>query len=302
MRPDAMFVLKKNRANGVNALRIESDPQMSAAQSQVMEDAKVNIQDQPGLYGPQFGGNRVGAESGVALNSLLEQSVASLGETSDNYRNSRAVVGDAVVCEISMDHMDPNMRVEIGSGTKRRTVVLNTFDKAGLPFNSVEDAQVKVGLGDVPVTQAYKAQQGLFLRDALQAAGNNPMAQAVLLPALLESSDIEHRAEYAKWLRQKAGVPEPGDLADEDLQAQMEQQNQQQQAAAAQANQRAMDAELAVKESTATLNKTKEMLTQMQTLLTQTQAMKTAAEAEAIANQPDEDALISGVLEEAAKA
>jgi hypothetical protein len=307
MRPDAMFVLKKNRQNGVNALRIETNMALSAEQSQVMENAKLLIQDQPGLYGPQFGGNRVGAESGIALNSLVEQSLASLGETGDNYRNSRQMVGDALVCEMVQDHQTPNMPVEVGSGKKRRVVTLNGTDKAGLPINSVEDAQVKVALGDVPATAAFKQQQQVFLGQALQSVGNNPIAQAVLIPALLESGDLEHRAEYAKWLRKQAGVPEPGDMADEEMQAQLEQQQAQQQAVLAEANQRAMAAEMAVKESSATLNQTKAVLTQVQALLTQRQAdlaqaqtLKTAAEAEAIATQPTEDELISGVLKRAA--
>jgi hypothetical protein len=186
-------------------------------------------------------------------------------------------------------------------------VTLNGTDKAGLPINSVEDAQVKVALGDVPATAAFKQQQQVFLGQALQSVGNNPIAQAVLIPALLESGDLEHRAEYAKWLRKQAGVPEPGDMADEEMQAQLEQQQAQQQAVLAEANQRAMAAELAVKESSATLNQTKAVLTQVQALLTQRQAdlaqaqtLKTAAEAEAIATQPTEDELISGVLKRAA--
>jgi hypothetical protein len=299
MRPDALFVMKQNRMDG---LRIESNPQLGAEQAQVMEDAKILIQDQPGLFSPQYGSNSVGAESGVALANLTEMTNASLGETSDNYRTSRQLVGDALLCEIMQDHKDENMPVQVGSGRKRRTVVLNSVDQAGLPVNSMDDAQVKVALGDVPATPAFKAQQQVFLSQALSAAGNNPAAQAVLLPALLESGDLEHRHEYAKFLRQSAGVPDPDDLADEEMQAQREAQQQQQAQIAAAAQERAMQAELAVKESTAALNQTKGMLTEMQTLLAQAQAMKTAAEAEAIATQPTEDEAISRVLLEAEQA
>jgi hypothetical protein len=302
MRPDAMFVLNKTRQGGANALRIEMNPQLGAEQATVMEDAKVLIQDVPGLYSPQFGSSRVGAESGIALANLTEMSTASLGETSDNYRTSRQLVGDAVVCEITQDHMQPDMPVKVGSGRKQRTVVLNTHDQTGLPINTVEDAQVKTALGDVPSTPAYKQQQQVLLGQTLQSSAGDPHALAVLLPALLESSDLEHRHEYAKWIRQQKGVPEPGDMADEKQEAAIEEQRMQQQAKVAAMQERDANAEITKKEADAALAAAKQALTQMQTLLAQAQAMKTAAEAEAIATQPSEDELISAALTKAAQA
>lgn len=297
MRPDAMFVLNPNRRN-VNGLQINMHQQLSAEQANVMNDAKILIQDQPGLYGPQFGGNRVGAESGLALNSLMEQSVTSLGETSDNYRTSRQLVGDCLVSVISEDLKQPNMQVPIGTGKKRRVVVLNGEDEAGLPVNPIEDAQVRVGLGDVPTTTAYKAQQQAFLTQALQTVGNNPAAQAILLPALLEAGDLEHREAYAKWLRKQAGIPEPTDMADEDAMDAMDQQASQAKAQAMQLQARVAEAEAASKESTAALNQAKGVLTQMQSLLTHAQAVKVAAETDAM-DAANDDGAINDALQEA---
>ena len=223
MRPDAVFVMDSNRRNA-NGLKIESSQTLQAEQVAVMNDSKVLIQDQPGLFSPQFGSNAIGAQSGVALNSLMEQSTASLGETSDNYRTSRRAVGDAVLSLVIEDFTQANMQVEVGAGKKRRVVVLNTFDPQGMPVNHVEDALVKVALGDVPVTPAYRSQQQVFLANAIQAVGNDPIARAVLVPALLEAGDLEHRHEYAKWMRKKAGVPEPGDMEDDSEVSQQEQQ------------------------------------------------------------------------------
>lgn len=256
MRPDAMFVLKANRANA-NALRVEHNLNLSAEQTAVMNDAKQLIQDVPGLFAPQFGSNSVGANSGIALNTLMEQSSASLGETSDNYRMARREVGELAMALVIQDHLDADMQVAVGAGRKRRTVVLNTMDEQGMPLNQVEDAQVKVALGDVPSTPAYRGQQQVFLSQAIQAIGNDPISRAVLVPALLEASDIEHREEYAKWMRQKAGVPEPGDLADEDATAQMQQAQMAQQQAAQEMQQRAAMADVAKREADAGLAQAK---------------------------------------------
>lgn len=249
MRPDALFVLNSERKNATG-LRVESNTQLQAEQVNVMMDAKQLIQDVPGLYNALLGSGSDGAKSGVALNSLVEQSVTSLGETSDNYRMSRREVGDLLMGLIAEDHMDPDMKVQVGTGAKRRTVVLNTTDGQGLPINPVEDAQVRVGLGDVPTTPAYRGQQQVFLSQAIQSVGNDPVARAVLVPALLESSDLEHRAEYAKWMRQQAGVPEPGDMDDEAAE-QAEAAKQQQMAQQAAAAQAAMQAEVAGKQADA---------------------------------------------------
>ena len=293
MRPDAMFVMNSNRRNQAG-LRVEMNPQLGAEQANVMNDAKILIQDQPGLYGPQFGGNRVGAESGLALNSLMEQSITSLAETSDNYRTSRQMVGDAMVGLIAEDHKTPNMQVPVGSGKKRRVVVLNTQDESGLPVNPIDDAQVKVGLGDVPTTAAYKTQQQVFLKEAIVATQNNPLAQAVLIPALLEAGDLEYRSEYARWMRKQAGIPDPSDMDDEDEQAQMAQQQQQAaamqlQAAAAQAKVARDQAAAKQAESSAVLN------------MARAEQISTETQMQPLVNQAaNEDEILQRVLEQAA--
>lgn len=254
MRPDAMFVLNAQRRNA-EGLRVQSNAQLQAEQVNVMQDAKVLIQDVPGLYSALLGSGADGAKSGVALNSLVEQSVASLGETSDNYRTARREVGELCMELLVEDHLAPDMRVMVGAVGKQRLVILNTTDEQGLPKNPVQDAPVRVALGDVPTTPAYRGQQQAFLSNAIGAVGNDPIARAVLVPALLESGDLEHRDEYAKWMRQKAGVPEPGEMdeqanADPNQPPSPRQQAEQQQAAL---QQRAVAADLADKEARAAL-------------------------------------------------
>lgn len=298
MRPDAMFVLNADRRRD-NGLKIEMNPQLGNEQSQVMQDSATLIQDVPGLYAPQFGGSRVGAESGVALNSLMEQSSASLGESSDNYRTSKQLVGEACVDQIISDHTDENMRVTVGSGRKRREVVLNTMDpQTGILVNWMEDAAVKVGLGDVPTTPAFKAQQQVAIAQALQAAGNDPAVRAVLIPALLEAGDLEHRREYAKFIRDQAGVPDPEEAGDEQAQAQAEQQKQQQAAMQADMQQRLMAAELMIKEAEAIKARAEAAMAEQQA---QGAQIDVAARLQQMQQPqpPDEDMLIEQAMAEA---
>ena len=295
MRPDAQFVLNANRRNA-DGLKVVMNQSLQKEQADVMMDAKQLIQDVPGLYNALLGSGKDGASSGVALNSLVEQSVTSLGETSDNYRMSRTATGDLSMQIIAEDLMEENMTMEVGTGKKRRTVVLNTVNAQGMPVNQVEDAAVRVGLGDVPTTPAYRAQQQVFLSQAIQSVGNDPVARAVLVPALLESGDLEHREQYAKWMRQQAGIPEPDEIDDESLaksgeaKAQAQQQSMQQQQAAMKAQLDEMHAKVAELMTRAELN---------------------AARAQQIKDEPlqplndpaaNEDALINDALTEASRA
>jgi hypothetical protein len=238
MRPDAMFVLNANRRNA-RGLEVKVNQEMNAEQANVMRDAQQLIQEVPGLYNALLGSGRDGASSGVALNSLVEQSVTSLGETSDNYRMSRQAVGELAMELLIEDLSEPDMQVEVGTGRRLHVVTLNTVDERGIPTNIVEDATVRVALGDVPSTPAFKAQQQAFLAQALQTVGQDPAARAVLLPALIEAGELEHRHEYARWLRQQYGVPEPGEMDDDAI-------AQQQQAAAEQAQKQAAMQEAAI--------------------------------------------------------
>ena len=134
----------------------------------------------------------------------------------------------------------------------------------------------------------------------LQAAGNDPIARAVLIPALIESGDLEHRHEYAKWLRSKYGVPEPGEMGDEEAEAQQQQAQQQAQAVQNQAAQAAMAADIAEKQSKVKVNETAAMLNVAR--VKQMQADTTLRAAELVQPQEaanDEDALINDALAEA---
>ena len=287
MRPDAMFVLNAKRTNA-NGLVINSNLGLQKEQADVMMNAQQLIQEVPGIYSSMLGNSQAGVTSGLAINSLVEQSIVALGETSDNYRTSRQDVGDLGMALAVEDLMEPGLQVEVGTGRKRRVVVLNATDERGLPVNQVEDAAVRTGLGDIPQTPAFRGQQQAFLTQAIQSLGNDPAARAILVPALLEASDIEHGPEYARWMRQQAGVPEPDEMGDDEFAAMQQQREQamqgQQQAqqAIAQSAQQANEAKAAKDMTTAQLN--------------QARAAEIAAR---LAAPPDHEAAIADALAEA---
>jgi hypothetical protein len=295
MRPDAMFVLRPGRLNRPNGMRIESNGQLQKEQVEVMQDAKQLIQDVPGIYSTMLGNAPTGVTSGLAINSLVEQSMVSLGEVNDNYRYARRMVGEALQALIVEDLQGKDLQMRIGEGKKARVVVLNTVDENGLPRNMVKDAPVKVGLHDVPSTPAHRMQQQQTISQALQAVGANPAASVLLTAALIDSSDIPNHAEYAQWLRKQAGIPEPGTADDDQAEAQ-EAQAQQVQAAAMQLQAEAAVAKIARDKATAAKDETAAQLNLARTEQVQVETMLKPAEVQAA----NEDQLIEQSLNEAA--
>lgn len=229
MRPDSVTVLNAARRNGAQAVRVEHNVSLKKEQFEAMQDSKMLIQEQPRIYSTMLGDAPTGVTSGTAINSLVEQGMVALGETNDNYRGSRTAVGNALAELILEDLQRPNFPVVLGKGKSARTVFLNTFDpQTGLPVNMVEDAPVKLGLGDVPSTPAYRMQQQNVIGQALGQVGNDPIARAVLVPAFIESTDIPNREQSAEWLRKQYGAPNPSDPPKAREQAEAEQQAQMQ--------------------------------------------------------------------------
>jgi hypothetical protein len=165
-------------------------------------------------------------------------------------------VGDAISELIVEDLRRPNMQVQLGKGKSARLVVFNTFDPQGLPVNHVEDGPLNIGLGDVPSTPAHKLQQQQHLSQLAQSVGNDPVARAVLMPELIETTDVPNREEKARWMRQQYGVPDGG-VTDPNAEAQAGQQKAialQMQLEKAQAEIADLKAAAAQKESAAHLN------------------------------------------------
>lgn len=303
MRPDAAFVLNANRKN-VNAIRIERNLNLAQEQVAVMQDAKQLIQDVPGLYSALLGSGADGVKSGVALNSLVEQSITSLGETNDNYRYGRRGVGEALTDLIVEDLSGPEIALKVGTGRKQRVVVLNTFDDHGLPVNQVEDTPVKIGLADIPSTASHRQQQQQTIMTGLQGVGTDQIARAILIPAFIESTDLENREHYAKWARQKYGVPEPGEGGSDPAQPGEDPQAPADPAQAQQMQQDQQMQQLQVRSATADVVKK-----EADAKLAMAQVAQTAAQVDrqqidnALATQPQqpsEDDLIKQALAEAA--
>lgn len=230
-RPDMVAVMNANRKNA-NGLTIGNDLTLQKEQVEVMQDAKQLIQEVPRVYSTQLGNAPQGVTSGIAINSLTEAGTIAMGELNDNYRHGRKLVHEQLLDMIMEDHMQKNLQVKLGTGSSRRVIVLNSWDpNTGEPVNQVKDANVKVGLADVPSSPAFRMQEQQQLALVLQALGGNPQALAVLTPAYIEGTTLPGRQQLADDMRRLAGLPTAGDRVGQQQAQQAQQQAAQQQKA-----------------------------------------------------------------------
>jgi hypothetical protein len=237
-RPDSMIIRSPSRTHA-DGIKVESDLGLSQQQFEVLQDAKSGIQEAAGIYNTVLGKSDSGASSGVAMNTLVEQSSNTLGEINDNFKFSRQQVGERLLTLIRQDMTGRQIDVVAGESDARRKVIsLNvpkTDDLTGVQYahNDVDKANVKVALEDIPSTPAYRQQQMLTLGETIKALP--PAAQAAMIPFYIEATDLPKRHKMADLARKAMGLPtdgeEPPDPQVQQLQTQLQQLHQQSDAA-----------------------------------------------------------------------
>lgn len=251
-RPDAMHVLDPEAMRNGGVFKIESDFQLNAQQYQTLVDKRQSIKNVAGVYSAFEGSSE--NMSGVAINSLAEQSSQTLAEIYDNLAYSRMLVGEMLMSLIIQDMGKSPQKIVVKSEFEApRTVMLNTpTEENGIKYldNDLQRAQLKVSLADVPTTASYRAQRLQTLTQIQQALPEQ--YQALILDFVMAATDEPDRAKIVKRIRKATGMgeDEPPKTQEEAQQRQVEQQ-----AAAEQAQLMQKDQMLTLQEKEAKINK-----------------------------------------------
>ena len=209
-RPDALIVLSTKYNKSVHTFDVQSDFQLSQQQFEVLKDATEALQKSAGIYSAMLGDKQPGgANSGIAINSLVEQGTTTLAEINDIYRFGRNMVGEMLVSLIREDlGQEPAVvNVEERFGKPSRQIRLNSekvVQGVQMLDNDVQRSLVKVALEDVPSTPSYRAQQMWYLTE--MAKSMPPQIQAFVFPFILEASEMPHRREIANQVRSALGI------------------------------------------------------------------------------------------------
>jgi hypothetical protein len=203
-RPDAYIMLNANR-KPTSKLEIKQEIELSEQQFKVYENAKQALQDVAGVYQALLGKDSK-AESGVAINSLIEQGTTTLAEINDNYRYARRKVGELLLACVKED-VTNGTTIAVGEGPQRREVTLNqpANDEFGPHLlNDVKRAGVKVVLDEIPTTPTYRQQQFAQLTELVKSLPEQ--IQGYVLDFVIEASDFPQRRAMAERVRKFLGI------------------------------------------------------------------------------------------------
>lgn len=216
-RADAAVILNPDRKNK-DGLSIDDNLELAESQFKVMQENIEAIGNVRGIHNAMMG-NEKGAESGVAINSLIEQSTTVLAEIMDNYRDSRRMVGELLSEQVRQDLTGQPVEILIdGVGATRHTIILNEpaiDEQTNLQYikNDVSKSKTKVALEDVPSTPSYRAQMNTMLAEVMKSLP--PELQAIIAPFYLESTELPKRREIAEAVRKKMGIMDERNLTPE---------------------------------------------------------------------------------------
>lgn len=220
----------KAKREGGGRFEINQDSGVNQQQFSVMLDAAKNIQEVGGVFNAMLGKETSG-QSGVAINSLVEQGATTLADINDNYRDSRQVLGELYMAYIIDKHkgMDNVIVMVPGQlGKKAKQIILNNRNE-GEATNDIALARTQVVMGEIQQSAGYRAQVSQMLMDFF---GKLPGEfQAVGLDIVIEQMDIpeEKKIRLLKLVQKVTGDIDPEDMTPEQQQQAAQAQQKQQQ-------------------------------------------------------------------------
>lgn len=214
-RVDADFVLDAEHFQNNSGAKFERnrDFQLNAQQFQLMNDSRAAAARVSGIT-PSFQGQEGTANSGIQEQTQVEQSQVSLADMMDNFKESRALVGELLLALIIEDIGKEQTTIAIEGDVinEPRTVVLNApevdpMTNIVILSNDVMRTRLKVALEDVPTSSSFRAQQLNALSESIKASP--PDVQQVVMPFLIDLMDLPRKKEVVQAIREASGQADP---------------------------------------------------------------------------------------------
>lgn len=215
-RPDADIVLDADhfRNNPGARFEVKRDFTLNNQQFQLMADSRAAL-ERVSPVTPSFTGRTGTATSGVQEQTQVEQSHITLADMMDNFKASRAQVGELLLA-MEIEAMGEDEQAIVIEGdvlNPPRTVVVNRPEvdpDTGMRYrsNDILRTRLKVALEDVPSTSSFRAQQLNSLSESIKGA--NDAIKETAMPFMIDLMDMPRKKEFVEALRnnQKRADPE----------------------------------------------------------------------------------------------
>ncbi|MGH8562724.1 MAG: portal protein [Gammaproteobacteria bacterium] len=208
-RADAVMLMNPNRMNRTaDAFRVEADRDLSRQQFDVLQDATRSIQDTAGVYQALLGKESQGADSGIAIASLVEQGATTLAGINENYRFARQQVGELLLSMVKEDLAARGEQTfEVERSGRKVPITINRLltDENGMTYRSNDIARTKaqMELTDVVDTPSYRAQQFKLLTEMTKSLP--PEIQVAVVDLIFKASDLQIRHEVVDRISRITG-------------------------------------------------------------------------------------------------
>lgn len=219
-----------NRTHGDKGFAIHTETGVAQQQFTIMQDAMKQIQDLAGVYSA-FLGQDNGAQSGKAINSLVEQATVTMSDLFDNYQFGRQQVGELLLSMIQADigENETEIQAYIHESRPTKHIVLNKREKDEegnvVITNRVQQLRRHVVLADVQSSPGYRAQQ---LEQLMTLAGTLPdQAKMMILEDIIELTELPKKSELINKVKQAIGLGVNIEDMSEEERAEYEQAQQQ---------------------------------------------------------------------------
>lgn len=196
-RVDADIVLNQEHMAKPGAqFEVTRDFQLNEQQYKMLQDSRMGIERQG--VPASFSGQKGNATSGLQESTQIEQATQSLATLMDNFKFSRAKVGELLMSMIIEDMIGKPESVLIKGNQIREDKIIHlnvpkVDEDTQVQYldNDVERVMLKVAMSDVPSTPSFRAQQLAAMSEAFKSMP--PQYQEVALPHLLALMDVPDR-------------------------------------------------------------------------------------------------------------
>lgn len=216
-----------NRRNGVIQLdgskpngyfKIERHESLQASYLEMYRDQKGSMGYIHGLDTPSSitGQGAAGAQSGVQVRELRQNSAMAVGGPVANYRESRqkvlSLVLDRRIARLGDKPKEISYKAATGQAKKVAINVPVQLSDGSTAMMAPSQIRRHLVLDETPSTATYRALQLERLMDLARSLPEQ--MQLMLMPAIFESSEVKNRHLYAEQAMKMAGMSGPKDEAE----------------------------------------------------------------------------------------
>lgn len=229
---NCVLPLNPNRANKHDKPVVQTDRQLAAQHFQALQEAQQTLGPNAGVHNA-YQGKGMDSQSGVAINSLVEQASTGLAKLNSRYIEGRKKVGGLLLAN-EVERMSGREFYQVIEKDRRPEQIyfnrreVDADTGAERLTNDLDRLHTRVKLADAPATASFKQQMAQGLMSLVETLPDE--LKGPLIPMLVRAGDYPDREEIAQLIERRLGIggnPDPAEELNRARERALAQQTQQ---------------------------------------------------------------------------